>query len=160
MTASTIKTLPDTLAVKLLQGLLEEIQHLKQPWHLTPEHEQQRTIDYLAGRVRDATGVAVDEIAGAGFTWLPVALESVAVKDHCKIVLTIPQHAENIAELVKRVGGAAVLVLTKAEDYVVGTEQIRAQKDQPELPLQEPPCPIPYAGADTTAREEDFLDFI
>lgn len=124
-----------TPSARLLRTLVEELRHIPLPWPAMPESVQQSHIDRMAVDVRTALIEAVNEIAGGGaFRHYPVAIESFAVKEGCKIVLTLPTSSENIEELVQHVGRAGILVLAPdAESYVTGTEAVKADPDQQTL---------------------------
>lgn len=127
-------TLADTLHAKLIH----EIKHLRDSWQKTPEADQKAVIDRLRLEVDNAVSRAVQQIAGAGFTHFSAQLESLAVKDGIKAVLTLPQHDKHVDQLVERVGSIAVLVLVNLEDYIGGLKSVTAMPDEPELPLGEP----------------------
>jgi hypothetical protein len=125
------------LAAALLRMMLEELKLAQKLWTWHSEAEQQQVIDRLRYGVDAAVNVCVHEIANLGFASLGVSIEGLNVKEDAKLTCTLSKHDPAIQALLARVGGAAVLVLIDPEAYRVGIEKIKAEPDQPQLPLED-----------------------
>lgn len=134
----TLQTAGTSLATGLLKALIEEVRALQKPWAAMNETEQQRCIDYLAAQVDMAVTRAVRDVAGMGFTHFGAQLESLNVKDGMKAVLKLPTPEHDVEQLLGNVSSVCVLVLVDHAVYVEGVHQVKADPDQPGLPLGDP----------------------
>lgn len=121
----------------LLAALLQEIRRLDKPWPNTPEEEQQRVIDRLGKAVDDHVRRAVNQVAKCGFPFAVGTLESLAIKDGVKAAVKFGRAAESIHTLMDHVGTGVLIVFADPTKFVEGMERIKADVDQPELPLEQ-----------------------
>lgn len=137
---TVLKTAEETVAQQLLRALLDEIQHLQDPWPKTPEATQKQVLYRLKTQVTDAVQGAVRQIAREGFDSIVVKVESMNIKeDGAKATIAVARGSD----LADRVGSRCVLVFADAEKYIGGLDAIQAQADQPELPLETDGGPEP-----------------
>lgn len=120
---------------KLLATLLEEVRNLDKPWPNTPEAEQQRVIDRLCAACDAAVRAAVNGVAQCGFPFAVGTLESLAIKDGVKAAVKFGRAAESIHTLMDHVGTGVLIVFADPTKFTEGMNRIRADVDQPELPL-------------------------
>lgn len=132
----TTDTIRDLIGERLMSALFEEITTLRMPWVITPQQQQQEVLDRLRSQVQNAVHAAVSGIASAGFTHAPVTIESLAIKDGVKATLTLMRGTEAMHVFADQVGASAVIVFADPKDYTAQMDSIRAQADQPSLPLE------------------------
>lgn len=137
---------------QLLKQLLVELSDLAGTWVATPEARQQQTIDRLKLEIERGIDQALHTVAAAGFDARVAKLESIAIKDDAKLILKVASLAY-LDELAEHIGGNVMLVLVDPEEYLKGMEEIKAQPDQPDLPLAEQQ-PAPGAPPVETIQEE------
>lgn len=123
---------------KLLAALLQEVRWLDKPWQNTPEEEQQRVIDRLRTAVDAAVRASVTSVAQCGFPFAVGQLESLAIKDGVKASVKFGRGTEQIHTLMDAVSTQVLVVFADANLFTQGMERIKADVDQPELPLEDP----------------------
>lgn len=123
---------------KLLAALLQEVRRLDKPWPNTPEAEQQRVIDRLRTAVDEAVRGAVNSVAQGGFPFAVGNLESLGIKDGVKAQVKFARTDEAVHTLMDAVGTMVLIVFADHNAFTEGMERIKADVDQPELPLEEP----------------------
>lgn len=136
-----LKGLPqieESVGTELMRAMYEEITQQRIPWIATPEQQQREVIDRLRAKVEMAVQTAVRRLATMGFTHVVAQVESLTIKDEAKAVLLLSRGTEAMHELADNVGSRAVIVFADPADYTDGMHVIKAQADQPALPLDDP----------------------
>ncbi|MGD9885814.1 MAG: hypothetical protein AB7U95_37525 [Reyranella sp.] len=134
---AAIATIEALIGQRLLKKLHEEITNLPDVWQRVSEAEQARIIERMRQSVETAVRAAVSGIASAGFAWAPAALESLTIKDGAKATLILSRGTEAMHEFADRVGSPVVVVFADPKEYLEEMHEIRAQADQPSLPLEQ-----------------------
>lgn len=135
-TVNPVQATADQIGVTLMKALFEEITALRMPWAITPQQMQQEVLDRLRARVDTAVRAAVSGIVSSGFNCATVALESLTIKDGAKATLILSRGTEAMHTFADHIGSAAIVVFADPKDYLAQMESIRAQADQPSLPLE------------------------
>lgn len=131
-----LPTATQLIGERLLKALFEEITQLRTPWAITPQQMQAEVIDRLRSQVENAVRTAVSGIAAAGFTYAPVRLDSLTVKEGAKATLLLSRGTEAMHVFADQVGSSAIIVFADPKDYTENMDSIRAQADQNALPLE------------------------
>lgn len=139
-TATQRPTTPivNSVGGKLLAAVLQEIRNLDRPWPNTPESEQQRVIDRVRTAVDAAVRGAVNSVAQCGFAHAVGSLESLGIKDGVKAQVKFARTDDAVHTLMDAVGTMVLIVFADHNAFTAGMERIKADVDQPELPLGEP----------------------
>lgn len=123
-------------AAALLRALVDEVRTLPDVWQKIPEAQQQQIIDRLSIEVRRQTRELLRAVAAMDFGHFDGSLESLTVKDGVKAVLKLPAVGP-LEHLLAQVGGSATLVIASSDALEEGLEKVRADADQPDLPLED-----------------------
>ncbi len=123
-----------TMLGDLLKALIDEIKILPDPWQKMSELKQQHIIDRLTRRVEAAIKQAVHIVASDARPSLEVTLEGVTLKDKIKATMIVPADPL-LHSLCDHRGQQVLIVLPNAEKYGGGKDKVKAEKDQPELPV-------------------------
>jgi hypothetical protein len=120
----------------LMHLLVEQLREQKVPWSMLPEADQQARIDHLGGKLNTAVRDGLRRVLGSGAPAIIVKLAKVditedGVKGH--LVFT-PAELHALTDFV---GKEVVLVLMDPSVHTESTAQIRADADQPGLPLED-----------------------
>lgn len=135
----TLEAITDSVGLALLKRMRTELVQLQTPWQNTPQDKQQQILDRLRAGVYEAVGTAVRRIAGEGFPHVAVSIESLSIKDEAKAAISVPRASSAMHDLADMVGQRAILVFVDEKAYTANMEKLKAQADQPELPLEEQP---------------------
>ena len=135
--ANPIPEVEETVGQYLMRALLDEITNIRVPWLVTPQQDQQALLDRLRYQVEEAVRVAVSRIAMQGFSHISASIESLTIKDEAKAVLPLSRGSEELHTLADRVGSRAIIVFADHTEYTDGMNAIKAQADQPPLPLED-----------------------
>lgn len=134
--SNSLSKVEHTVGQILMKALYEQITGLRMPWQITPQQQQQAVLDQLRAAVDQAVTIAVRRVAVGDFEHVVADIESIAIKDTCKVVCkAVPVDDEQLLQLIRRARGKAVLVFADPEAYIGALGEFRAQADQPELPL-------------------------
>lgn len=125
----------ETMVGDLLGALVDEIRILQDPWQKTSEAKQAEVIDRLTRRVESVVKRAVHIIASDDRPTIRADLEQVTLKEGIKAVLTIRSDEPARHELYDATGQSVLVVIMNAEQYQGGKDQVKPDKDQPEIPL-------------------------
>lgn len=164
----TLAHAENSIGAGLLKALLDEVARLRQPWQNTAQAEQQQVIERLRNAVEQHVSIGVRKVAAIGFTAYAGELNSMAVKDGIKLSVMLHKGVARTDELLDHVGAAVLVVLADSTEYLEGMEKIKAQADQPELPLDpnaasgEPGAPVesaapPTDGGDVEPAEQPVI---
>ena len=135
--ATPIPEVEETVGQYLMRALFDEVTNIRIPWSITPQQEQQALLDRLRSQVEEAVRVAVSRIAMQGFSHISASIESLTIKDEAKAVLLLSRGSEELHTLADRVGSRAIIVFADHTEYTDGMNAIKAQADQPPLPLED-----------------------
>ena len=124
------------LGAQLLKVLMDEITRPREPWAKISEAEQTQTIERMKNAVHQQVDIAVRMIAAGGCAAFPAELESMNVKDGIKLSLVVAKGVPRRDELMDHVGSTVMVVAMDSAQYLEGMDKIKAQADQPELPLE------------------------
>lgn len=123
----------DRMGAELLKALVDEVRVAPAQWSKLTESQQEQLIGRLRTVVRTEAMKAVHLIAKGPREAARVKIESLTVKDGAKCVLQVGDSAHDVLDYV---GQSAVLVMCNPDAYFAGIEDVRADKDQQELPLE------------------------
>lgn len=150
-----------TMLGDLMAIVVDEIKAAPDVWQKLSEHKQDALIHRVEQRVREAVRQCVELIAANGRVAIPGAIESVQVKDALKAVVIVAKSDPHRHELIDATKKAVMIVIADPTDYSGGAGDVKADKDQPELPLaerEERPEPL-TPGADGKFTEAMFADW-
>lgn len=116
----------------LIKAVMQEMRQMPFAWATLPEKDQQKIIDRVTDRTREAVRQAVKIIAADARPHLVADVEQVVFKDGIKAVLSIAKQAADRHELSDAVGTMVLIVLPHVEKHM-GGEPPKADKDQPDL---------------------------
>lgn len=138
---------PSELASELLQRDLIEttiglLRKQKAVFSKLPEQQQEAVIREVEDVVAQAVKTAITIIAAKGTVSLPATLKQITVDKSLKAVLEIDSDTPHRHSLIDAAKHLVLLVLAP-HDYGAATDTIKAEKDQPELPLDGEALGIP-----------------
>jgi len=127
----------DRFAAQLLRAALDALANQRTLWPVTPQQQQQEVIDRLRNSFTEVIKRQMSAIAAAGLPYAEVGMNTITAKgETVKAIVTVGDN-KTLHELVDAIGRKIVLVLVDAETYTAGMESFEAQKDQPDLPLED-----------------------
>jgi hypothetical protein len=132
-----LQQVEETIGQLLMRTLYDEITNMRTLWAVTPQQQQRETLDRLQRQVDQAVHIAVNRIAIGGFSHITAQIESLTIKDEAKAALLLSRGTEALHELADRVGSRAIVVFADPKEFTEGMDSIKAQADQPDLPLEE-----------------------
>lgn len=144
MADKTDQPLHESAGVLLLKSFVDRIQQnsaLGEAWSHMTEGTQQHLINEFAHEIKEIMRETVTELCSAGLPTVVAAVESLAIKDEAKCVLLLQRRTAGMHALADRVGMQAIIVFADERELITGMNAIRAQVDQPELPLGDPADP-------------------
>jgi hypothetical protein len=145
--------LADRFAAQLLRAALDALANQRTLWPVTPQQQQQEVIDRLRNTFTDVIQRQMHAVAAAGLAFCEVGMHTITAKgETVKAIVTVGDN-KTLHELVDAIGRKVVLVLVDAETYTAGMESFAAQKDQPELPLEDGNTP----AVELSPEERDAL---
>ena len=141
----------------LVEAALFELRNIKMPFLRLGEDDQQEVIDRITEKASDVVRSAVSIIASRGATTIELTMKEVKF-DAKKLTATgiIDAKAPNRKELIDSAGHLCLLVMAP-DDYHEGTDFVKPERDQHELPLSASEI-IAGAGLDRQQQEEDLPD--
>ena len=116
--ATPVNIASETMLGDLMSLTLDELKHAQDCWPRLSQDEQDRVIERIEARTREAITHAVRIVATSGFVRLPATLESITVKDSIKAVLSLPKSDPNRHELFDRAGHVLTVVLADVSQLV------------------------------------------
>lgn len=119
----------------LVEAALFELRNIKLPFTRLGEDDQQEVIDRITEKASDVVRSAVAIIASRGATTIELTMKEVKF-DAKKLTATgiIDAKAPNRKELIDSAGHLCLLVMAP-DDYHEGTDFVKPERDQHELPL-------------------------
>jgi S-DNA-T family DNA segregation ATPase FtsK/SpoIIIE len=119
----------------LVEAALFELRNIKMPFTRLGEDDQQEVIDRITEKASDVVRSAVSIIAARGATTIELTMKEVKF-DAKKLTATgiIDAKAPNRKELIDSAGHLCLLVMAP-DDYHEGTDFVKPERDQHELPL-------------------------
>lgn len=127
----------ETMVGDLMALVTDELKNAPDVWQKLGEVEQQQMIDRIRTRVQTAVGECVRIIATEDFTRIRASIDSIAVKDGIKAVLTLSRHDPKRHDLVDAQGSGVFIVLADAEAFGGGAFDVKPDPDQQALTLNE-----------------------
>lgn len=124
-----------SMASYLMSELLDELKTMRTLWPVTPQQQQQETIDRIAKRVDAAVRKGVKDFAGGGFPAVVVHLKKIDI-DAEGTVARIEFENEHLHALTDVVGTDIVMVLADPQAHTVGINSFIADSDQPSLAIE------------------------
>lgn len=125
----------ETLSGDIRDALLMHVRGIKVPWTMLAEDEQQEAIDAIQETAKYAVRQIAAIIATRGLPHVVVSVGKWTVKDGIKLEVEASSLVDNITKLAEHGNGAAVLVLSEPDMYVGERAPAKADKDQPDLPI-------------------------
>jgi hypothetical protein len=125
----------ETLTGDIRDALLTHVRSIKVPWAMLAEEEQQEAIAAISKTAEYAVRQIASIIAMRGFPHVIASLGKWTVKDGIKLELEVSSLVENIHALAEHGNGSAVLVLAEPSVYMGERAPAKADKDQPDLPI-------------------------
>ncbi|MDQ7965542.1 DNA translocase FtsK [Pseudomonas plecoglossicida] len=138
----------------LVGAALFELRNIKTPFGRLSEEDQQEVIDRITEQAGEAVTTAVGIISSRSVCTIPFKVADSKFKEKSITVTGVVDVQDpNRAGLVD-LSGKLVLMVLAPNDYAEGTDGIRAERDQRELPLSASEI-IAGAGLDRRQDEED-----
>lgn len=134
--------MPSELASELLQHdlintCLRQLRQLPSAWAKLSESQQQKIIDELESTVADACESAVRIISSAGRTEVAVKLKTITVDAGLKAVVAVEHDTPHKHALIDAANSMCLLVIAP-NSYDAAKDAFKPEKDQPDLPIDEP----------------------
>lgn len=141
----------DRFAAQLLRAALDALANQRTLWPVTPQQQQQAVIDRLRNSFTEVIQRQMNAVAAAGLPFCEVGMNTITAKgETVKAIVTVGDN-KTLHELVDAIGRKIVLVLVDGETYTAGMESFEAQKDQPDLPLEDDDSPRELTGDERDA---------
>lgn len=119
----------------LVEAALFELRNIKVPFQRLGEDDQQEVIDRITGKAEDVVSAAVGIISSRSVDTIPIKIADSKFKEkNITVTGVVDAQDPNRHGLIDLSGKLALLVLAP-NDYAEGTDGIRAERDQRELPL-------------------------
>lgn len=134
---NTVEMQAETLSGDIRDQFLDVLRGLDEPWIKLSEHQQKRAISNIEKLSRDVVRGSVDIVAQTGFVHMLVTTGEWTVKDGIKLKVNASGSVEDITKLAEHGGGSAILVFADAAAYFGARAEAKADKDQPDLPIDE-----------------------
>jgi predicted transcriptional regulator len=130
----------DNMGKALMGILIQEIKALPKTWQQLSEFDQNLVIDRIRARVQTSVESAVKLIAAKGYPAVVARLESVALKDAVKATFKISRENqfEGVHQLYDSRGQLCQIIISSADDMTGGMDDIKGDKEQQELKLDDP----------------------
>lgn len=125
----------ETLSGDIRDALLTHVRSIKVPWAMLAEDEQQDTISAIESSAKNVVRQIAAIIATRGLPHIVVSVGKWTVKDGIKLEVEASSLVENITHLAEHGTGSAVLVLSEPGVYFGERAPAKADKDQPDLPI-------------------------
>lgn len=125
----------ETLSGDIRDALLTHVRSIKVPWAMLAEDEQAETIAAIVKTAEHAVRQIAAIMAQRGLPHIVASVGKWTVKDGIKLELEASSIVENIHALAEHGNGAAVLVLAEPSVYIGERAPAKADKDQPDLPI-------------------------
>lgn len=125
----------ETLSGDIRDALLTHVRGIKVPWAMLAEDEQQNAIDAVEKTAAHAVRQIAALMARRGLPHIIGSVSKWTVKDGIKLELEASSLVENITALAEHGNSAAVLVLAEPAMYIGERAPAKADKDQPDLPI-------------------------
>lgn len=125
----------DTLSGDVRDMLLTHLRSAKVPWAMLNEQEQADKIDACRRCGEDVVRQVVQAVVKAGFPSIVVSVGAIKIDKGVEIKLGASSSVDTITLLAEHGKGAAVLVLAEASDFYGERQPQKADKNQPDLPL-------------------------
>ncbi len=141
----------------LVEAALFELRNIKMPFLRLGEDDQQEVIDRITEKASDVVRSAVSIIAARGATTIELTMKEVKF-DAKKLTATgiIDAKAPNRKELIDSAGHLCLLVMAP-DDYHEGTDFVKPERDQHELPLSVSEI-VSGMGLERQREEEELPD--
>lgn len=141
----------------LVEAALFELRNIKMPFLRLGEDDQQEVIDRISEKASDVVRSAVSIIAARGATTIELTMKEVKF-DAKKLTATgiIDAKAPNRKELIDSAGHLCLLVMAP-DDYHEGTDFVKPERDQHELPLSVSEI-VSGMGLERQREEDDLPD--
>jgi hypothetical protein len=125
----------DTLGRDLLAALVDELKVAPDCWQKMSQSQQDQTIYRLSKRVQTLIGQALAILFRGDYPSCRAVIDAVQFKDGIKAVLKIGKTEHSRHELADAVGQAVIIVMSSPDEYFGRMEEIKAQRQQPDLPF-------------------------
>lgn len=141
----------------LVEAALFELRNITMPFLRLGEDDQQEVIDRITEKASDVVRSAVSIIASRGATTIELTMKEVKF-DAKKLTATgiIDAKAPNRKELIDSAGHLCLLVMAP-DDYHEGTDFVKPERDQHELPLSVSEI-VSGMGLERQREEEELPD--
>lgn len=141
----------------LVEAALFELRSIKMPFLRLGEDDQQEVIDRITKKASEVVRSAVSIIAARGATTIELTMKEVKF-DAKKLTATgiIDAKAPNRKELIDSAGHLCLLVMAP-DDYHEGTDFVKPERDQHELPLSASEI-VAGMGLERQQEEDELQD--
>ena len=120
---------------ELVEAALFELRNIKVPFGRLGEEDQQEVIDRITKQAEEVVWTAVGIISSRSVDTIPIKIADSKFKEkNITVTGVVDAQDPNRHGLIDLSGKLALLVLAPS-DYAEGTDGIRAERDQGELPL-------------------------
>lgn len=124
-----------TMAGDLIAATLDELKAAPTVWQKMSEAQQQEVIYRISNRVTHNIEQAVMMIAAEARPSIRAKLAAVTIKDDLKATVLLSRHHPDRHEFIDSAGQEILIVLLNTEQFTGGADDIKADPDQPVLPL-------------------------
>ena len=129
---NTINISEKFLLGDLLKVVMQEIRLMPFAWAVLPEKDQQKIIDRIEQKTKEAVRQTIKIIAADNRPHLVADVEQVTFKDGIKVQLQVSKQAADRHELADSTGTMVLIVLPHIDKHLCG-EMPKAEPDQPSL---------------------------
>lgn len=133
--AELVEITKATMAGDLIAATLDELKAAPTVWQKMSEAQQQEAIYRITNRVTHNIEQAVMMIAAEARPSIRAKLAAVTIKDDLKATVLLSRHHPDRHEFIDSAGQEILIVLLNTEQFTGGADDIKADPDQPALPL-------------------------
>lgn len=135
--AHIVEFAENEIAGTLLETCVRQLEALPNAWSLTSEANQQIAINKMRENIEKAVLKAVNIVATHRRPVIQATVKSVNFDDGIKAVLTISRGESGRHDLADATGSQVSVILISPNEFIGGTEKVKATPNQGALPLGE-----------------------
>jgi Ftsk gamma domain len=140
---------------KVLMGIvLQEIKALPKVWQQLSEYDQNQVIDRVRDSIKTSVESAVKLIAAKNYPYVVARLESASLKEIVKATFKISRENQShqVHELYDARGELCQIILSSPSAMIGGMDDIKGDKEQQELTLDDPLYPDAFEFVSTSGK--------
>ncbi|MDQ0132639.1 hypothetical protein J2T08_000540 [Neorhizobium galegae] len=145
----------ETLSGDLRDVMLTHIRSMETPWSKMSEAAQSDKIYAISNASETIVRRAVAMIAARGQDPMFGRISKFTVKDEIKSELIAPSSVANIEKVAENIGQPCIVIFANPDQFIGQKAEPKADKDQPDLPIDDEDDSEPVTAGDDEAETPD-----